>query len=94
MSHDNLKAATRRRMARTGEPYAVARRAVIRQHGEARNGRYASEVARSRPFEVVAVQLGKHAQEVRRQLTSASGINEIQRRFARPPVVPPLGALC
>jgi hypothetical protein len=32
MSHDKIRAATRRRMARTGEPYAAARRAVIMDH--------------------------------------------------------------
>lgn len=31
MSHDKIKAAARERMAKTGEPYAAARRAVIRQ---------------------------------------------------------------
>jgi hypothetical protein len=32
MSHDKIKAAARERMAVTGEPYATARREVIRQH--------------------------------------------------------------
>lgn len=32
MSHDKISAAARKRMAETGEPYAVARRAVIREH--------------------------------------------------------------
>jgi hypothetical protein len=32
MSHDKIKAAARERMARTGESYAAARRAVIREH--------------------------------------------------------------
>jgi hypothetical protein len=32
MSHDKIRAATRKRMAETGEPYAVARREVIREH--------------------------------------------------------------
>jgi hypothetical protein len=32
MSHDKISAAARKRMAETGEPYAAARRAVIRQH--------------------------------------------------------------
>jgi hypothetical protein len=32
MSHDKIKAAARVRMAETGEPYAAARREVIRQH--------------------------------------------------------------
>jgi hypothetical protein len=35
MSHDKIKAAARRRMAATGEPYAAARRQVITEHGGA-----------------------------------------------------------
>src|SRR2546429_657583 len=36
MSHDKIKAAARRRMAETGEPYATARREVIKEHRAAR----------------------------------------------------------
>ena len=32
MSHDKVSAAARQRMAETGEPYAAARRAVVREH--------------------------------------------------------------
>ena len=32
MSHDKIRAAARKRMAETGESYAAARRAVIREH--------------------------------------------------------------
>jgi hypothetical protein len=32
MSHDKIRAETRKRMAETGEPYAAARREVIREH--------------------------------------------------------------
>ena len=32
MSHDKIRAAARNRMAQTGEPYAAARRAVVREH--------------------------------------------------------------
>jgi hypothetical protein len=32
MSHDKISAVARKRMAETGEPYAAARRAVIREH--------------------------------------------------------------
>jgi AAA domain len=41
MSHDKIKAAARERRAQTGEPYAAARREVIRQHqaGSGRNPR-------------------------------------------------------
>jgi hypothetical protein len=35
MSHDKIKAAARRRMAATGEPYAAARREAITEHGAA-----------------------------------------------------------
>jgi hypothetical protein len=38
MPHDKIKAAARERMARTGEPYAAARRAVIREHRAAGGG--------------------------------------------------------
>jgi hypothetical protein len=38
MSHDKIKAAARERMARTGESYAAARRAVIREHQAAGGG--------------------------------------------------------
>jgi hypothetical protein len=82
MSHDKIKAAARRQMARTGEPYAVARRAVIRQHEDAQPGQHVSESAPNRAFEVVAAQMAKHGQEVRGQLASGSGVDEIQRRFA------------
>ena len=34
MSHDKIKAAARKHMAETGEPYAAARRAVIREQQE------------------------------------------------------------
>ena len=35
MSHDKIKAAARRRMAKTGEPYAAARRQAIAEHSGA-----------------------------------------------------------
>jgi hypothetical protein len=38
MSHDKLRNATRRRMAETGEPYTVARRAVLREQQPTREG--------------------------------------------------------
>jgi hypothetical protein len=37
MSHDKIRAAARKRMAQTGEPFAAARRAVIREHEAAGN---------------------------------------------------------
>ena len=82
MSHDKLKAAARKRMARTGEPYNVARRAVIRRREEAQHGDDASEAARSSAFDVMTRQLVIYGQQVRGQLGRATGIDEIQRRFA------------
>jgi hypothetical protein len=38
MSHDKIRAAARKRMAETGEPYATARREVIKNHQEAGPG--------------------------------------------------------
>ncbi len=38
MSHDKTRAAARKRMAQTGEPYATARREVIKNHQEADAG--------------------------------------------------------
>ena len=35
MSHDKIRAAARKRMAETGEPYAAARREVVKNHQEA-----------------------------------------------------------
>jgi len=35
MSHDKIRAAARKRMAETGEPYATARREVIKDHQQA-----------------------------------------------------------
>ena len=44
MSHDKIRAAARKRMAETGEPYAAARREVIKNHQDA--GPAASSSAR------------------------------------------------
>jgi hypothetical protein len=38
MSHDKIKAAARERMAQTGEPYAAARRKIIKEHEAAHPG--------------------------------------------------------
>ena len=43
MAHDKIKAAARRRMAKTGESYAAARRGVIREFGAATSGDPAGE---------------------------------------------------
>jgi len=81
MSHDLIKVATRKRMAETSEPYSVARRAVIRQHQGASRSEDASGAARSRAFQMVAEQFASNAGHVHRSLRSASGVDEIERRF-------------
>lgn len=44
VSHDKIKAAARRRMARTGESYVTARREVIKAHKATRRRTLMSEV--------------------------------------------------
>ena len=46
MSHDKIRAAARKRMAETGEPYATARREVIKNYQEAGPGAVSSSSAR------------------------------------------------
>jgi hypothetical protein len=46
MSHDKIRAAARKRMAETGEPYATARREVIKNHQAAGAGAASSSSAR------------------------------------------------
>jgi hypothetical protein len=50
MSHDKIRAAARKRMAETGEPYAAARREVIKDHQEAGAGRGAAASSKARWF--------------------------------------------
>lgn len=45
MSHDKIKAAARKRMAETGEPYATARREVIKDYQQAGAGASSSSAA-------------------------------------------------
>lgn len=45
MSHDKIKAAARERMAETGEPYATARREVIKDYQQAGAGASSSNAA-------------------------------------------------
>jgi hypothetical protein len=78
MSHDKIKAAARKRMARTGESYAVARLAVIQ---EAQQRARSLEPTRTKALEDVRVGLARYGQHVRAQLSYPSGLAEIQRRF-------------
>ena len=82
MSHNKIKAAARQRMARTGESYAVARLAVIREHREAEQRARLQEATNDRAFDDLAVELARYGEGVRAQLVYPSGLAEIQRHFA------------
>jgi hypothetical protein len=59
MSHDKIRAAARKRMAETGEPYATARREVIRNHQEADAGLGAGSSSGARFFAVDYSDMGR-----------------------------------
>jgi hypothetical protein len=66
-----IKTDARARMARTGERYVVARRAVIRECQEAETGTSSAET-----IDTVTVELAENVQEVRERLVYASGVAE------------------
>jgi hypothetical protein len=72
MSHDKLKAAARRRMAQTGEPYAVARRAVIKEH---------EAVQLQQQFAAQLAELGS-ARRFQQQLAEIAGVGRFQQQLA------------
>src|ERR1700731_642914 len=59
MSHDKIRAAARKRMAETGEPYAAARREVIKNHQEAGPGPGAVASADTRWFPIDYSDMGR-----------------------------------
>ena len=59
MSHDKIRAAARERMAETAEPYATARREVIKNHQEAGPGRGAAASAGTRWFPIDYSDMGR-----------------------------------
>jgi len=59
MSHDKIKAAARKRMAETGEPYATARREVIRNYHEAGAGQGAASSSGARWFALDYSDMGR-----------------------------------
>jgi hypothetical protein len=83
VSHDKIKAATRQRMAETGEPYAVARRAVIKQHeaAQSRSRQARSERAPKTVMGAEAVSVAQIQQQVA-QMIKASGAVQAQQRIA------------
>ena len=59
MSHDKIKAAARKRMAETGEPYATARREVIKGYAQAGAGPEAPSSADARWFALDYSDMGR-----------------------------------
>lgn len=59
MSHDKIRAAARKRLAETGEPYATARREVIKDHQEAGPGPEAAASAETRWFPIDYSDMGR-----------------------------------
>ena len=79
MSHNKIRAAARRRMVETGEPYAVARRAVIAEYVAAQRE---VQLPDSADVEVVNVEVGSFAafQHIAAQL---AGIGTFQQAAAQ-----------
>jgi hypothetical protein len=59
MSHDKIRAAARKRMAETGEPYATARREVIKDYQEAGAGPGAAASSDARLFAIDYSDMGR-----------------------------------
>jgi hypothetical protein len=59
MSHDKIRAAARKRMAETGEPYATARREVIKDYQEAGAGPRAAASSSARWFAIDYSDMGR-----------------------------------
>jgi hypothetical protein len=59
MSHDKIRAAARKRMAQTGEPYATARREVIKNYQEAGAGSGAAASSSARWFAIDYSDMGR-----------------------------------
>jgi hypothetical protein len=59
MSHDKIRAAARKRMAETGEPYATARREVIKNYQEAAAGPGAASSSGARWFALDYSDMGR-----------------------------------
>ena len=59
MTHDKIRAAARKRMAETGEPYAIARREVIKDYQQAGVGPGAASSSDARFFAIDYSDMGR-----------------------------------
>ena len=73
MSHDKIKAVTRDRMAETGEPYAAARREVIKNYQEAGAGPGATSPSSARWFAIDYTDMDRASLWLRTLLGRGSG---------------------
>ena len=73
MSHDKIRAAARERMAETGEPYATARREVIKNHQEGAPGPGAAASAGTRWFAIDYSDMGRVSLWTERRLGGGPG---------------------
>ena len=73
MSHDKIRAAARKRMAETGEPYATARREVIKDYQQAGAGRGAASSSDARFFAIDYSDMGRVSLAMEKRLGGGPG---------------------
>jgi hypothetical protein len=78
MSHDKTKAAARERMAETGEPYATARREVIKNYQEAAAAPGATSPSSARWFAIDYTEMDRASGWLRTLLGRGSGRGSVE----------------
>jgi hypothetical protein len=78
MSHDKIKAVARKRMAETGEPYATARRKVIKNYQEAGAGPGATSPSSARWFAIDYTEMDRASLWLRTLLGRGSGRGSVE----------------
>ena len=78
MSHDKIRAAARQRMAETGEPYATARREVIKDYQEAEAGPAATSPCSARSFAIDYTEMDRASLWLRTLLGRGSGRGSVE----------------
>jgi hypothetical protein len=78
MSHDKIKEAARERVAETGEPYATARREVIKDHQEAADGPEATSPSSARWFAIDYTEMDRASGWLRTLLGRGSGRGSVE----------------
>lgn len=78
MSHDKISAAARERMAETGEPYAAARREVIKNYQEAGAGPGATSPSSARWFAIDYTDMDRASLWLRTVLGRGSGRGAVE----------------